>query len=194
MTMMQPQQQGFGFEAVNEQQAVVQSELRDGERLLWADRPDPQRALKQAFVIWIFAIPWTAFAVFWIVMAATMSSGAPGPGSFFALFGLPFLLIGFVMLASPWWAQAKAKRTTYAITDQRVLIIETGKTRKVESYSADDLGNISRVERPDRSGDLTFAQKSYRDSDNDRRSTDIKFVGVREVRQVENILRDTFKK
>jgi len=42
--------------------------------------------------LFLFAVPWTAFAVFWVVMAA-----ATGPW-WFALFGVPFVLVGLALL------------------------------------------------------------------------------------------------
>ncbi len=85
-------------------------------------------------------------------------------------------------------------RTSYAVTNKRILIVHAGRSRTVQSYSQGDIGDIVRTEGPDKSGDLTFAQKVYRDSDGDRRTTLIQFVGISEVRSVENLVRDVFKK
>jgi hypothetical protein len=112
----------------------------------------------------------------------------------FLLFPGLFILIGLAMLASPLWVYLHAMRTSYAVTNKRILIVQAGRSRTVQSYSQGDIGDIVRTEGPDKSGDLTFAQKEYRDSDGDRRTTLIQFVGIPEVRSVENLVRDVFKK
>jgi hypothetical protein len=48
--------------------SILRRELMPGERLLWSGRSQPGK-LKAAFAIWFFAIPWTAFALFWEAMA-----------------------------------------------------------------------------------------------------------------------------
>jgi len=46
-----------------ELESILRRELLPAERLLWSGRPDPAR-LRAAFAIWLFAVPWTAFALF----------------------------------------------------------------------------------------------------------------------------------
>ena len=94
--------------------ARVRSELRDHERLLWVRQPRAGRFARQALPLVLFGIPWTAFALFWTAAASGMlfgGAGNGGPGSFFPLFGLPFVLIGVGMLSSPCWFIRQAKRT-----------------------------------------------------------------------------------
>ena len=90
--------------------ARVRSEMRDGEQLLWVGQPRPGRFARQAIPLVLFGIPFTAFAVFWMVVtsSALLFGGFAnnvGPGGFgwffaacFPLFGLPFMLIGLGML------------------------------------------------------------------------------------------------
>ena len=47
---------------------ALQRELRSGERVLWRGRRLPRVAWEGLF-IWVFAIPWTAFSLFWTVTA-----------------------------------------------------------------------------------------------------------------------------
>jgi hypothetical protein len=180
---------------------IVQDELASDEKLLWCGKPTPQRAFWAASFIWFFAVPWTAFAIFWIWGAAGMGSDmgerplSPGFNMrfIFPLFGLPFVFVGLGMLSAPFWAYSKATKTVYGITNKRLLIIvDTGRSRTVQSYGSDDIGDIKRTERPDKSGDLTFAQQMTSTSKGGQRTTDIGFLGIPEVRSVENLLRATF--
>jgi hypothetical protein len=174
---------------------TVSQELESGEKLVWSGKPDPVREMSAGFALWLFAIPWTAFALFWMWGASGISrpSSQSTENFIFSLFGLPFVLIGFAMLSAPIWIYSKSKRTVYAITDKRVLIIEKGKSRTVYSYGSQNLGSIKRTERADGSGNLTFAQKPY-ESDGRTYAVDISFVGIPQVRSVETLLKDTFNR
>lgn len=44
-------------------------ELESGEKLLWKGQPSPSRYAQATLPIFIFAIPWTIFAFFWVGMA-----------------------------------------------------------------------------------------------------------------------------
>jgi hypothetical protein len=175
---------------------TAQSELEAGENLLWAGQPDPKRLALQSLPIAIFGIPFTAFAVFWIVNALNIGSHMPRSGGFdfFPLFGIPFLLVGLGMVSSPLWIHRKGSQTVYAVTDKRLLIIKGGASRSVQSFDESSIGNIERVERPNGSGDIIFAQQvqNYQSSGgHSRTSTErIGFFGIPDVRSVEKLVRD----
>ncbi len=179
----------------------VRSELRPGEMLLWVGQPRPGPFLLPTIPIVLFGIPWTAFSVFWMVMASwIVFGGHPGGGGFplvfrlFPLWGLPFVLIGLGMLSAPYWAWRKAKQTCYAVTDQRVLIWEPGMFGKVtiRSYGPEALSRMHRTESADGSGDLIFEEESETNANGSiRRTTTGRrgFYGIRNVRGVEELVR-----
>ena len=180
-------------------QSIVQPELEPGEQFLWAGQPKPSRIAFKSMGTFIFGIIWTAFCVNFALSWANFGSvKRPGGMSafdvIFLVFPGLFILIGLAMLASPLWVYLHAMRTSYAVTNKRILIVQAGRSRTVQSYSQGDIGDIVRTEGPDKSGDLTFAQKVYTNSDGDRHTTLIQFVGIPEVRSVENLVRDVFKK
>jgi hypothetical protein len=185
----------------HEMHSVVQPDVEPGEQILWVGQPNPARMAVKSIGGFLFGIVWTGFTVtflmFW--MGDRGSSKWPGgiwgfEGLAFSLLMAPFLIIGLAMLASPLYSYLQGLRTFYAVTNKRILIVETGKSRKVQSYGQGDIGNLERTERPDGSGDLAFAKQHYKDSDGDQRTRDIKFVGIAQVRSVENIIREVFKK
>jgi hypothetical protein len=168
-------------------------ELRSGERIVWTAQPIPGRYNRGNWVMVLFAIPWTAFAVFWMVMAGrgASHSSTPGPFKLFPLFGLPFVLIGLGMLTSPFWSRKTAAKTVYLITDQRAMIIQEGwrgRTR-VESYAPAQLQSITREQNNDGSGDIIFMSRTWSDNDCNQRSTRIGFLGVPDVKAVEEYIR-----
>lgn len=191
----------------DELDAAMREELREGERLLWVGQPRPGRFARQAIPIVLFGIPWTAFALFWMAAASGMlfagaANAGPGPGGgFFAifacfpLFGLPFVLIGFAMLGSPFWLWRQAKRTCYALTDRRAILREAGKFGSIEvrSYESEALGQITRTQYADGCGDLIFEEflNLGRDSDGDRTRRTVRrgFMAIDNVRGVEELLR-----
>ncbi|MGL4242249.1 MAG: hypothetical protein ACRCTI_14160, partial [Beijerinckiaceae bacterium] len=91
-----------------------------GEKLLWAAQPDVRWAVLASCAIWMFAIPWTAFSLFWEAMPlgalyeyyTGTRIGAPKGAPIammwvFALFGIPFVAIGFGMMLAPVWVWIK---------------------------------------------------------------------------------------
>ncbi len=140
----------------------------------------------------LFGIPFTAFSVFWMVMASGGVGRAPGGVfGFFPLFGIPFLLVGLAMLLSPLWMLRKARRTVYVVTDQRAIIFDGGGITRIRSFGPDQLGDLQRNQRSDGSGDLIFEQKiSYSRNNHRPHTTDIGFLAIPEVKRVEDLVRE----
>lgn len=138
------------------QQRVMQ-ELQPGEVVAWAGQPLPGRLMRQGFLLWFFFIPWTAFSVFWMSAASGFHLPNPArPEAWFALFGLPFFLIGLGGLASPFYARRKAFQTVYVITSKRAFTLTLGRSSRLHSWPPERLSPISRTEHADGSGDLVF--------------------------------------
>jgi len=184
---------------------ALESELSSGERLLWADRPAVTRNLRESLPILFFGIPWTAFSVFWMVMASGIlrqgsGGGAPtGVNILFALFGLPFVGIGLAMLSAPYFAWRAAQNTVYAITTKRVLILNAGRTRSVRAYLPQRAADLQRTERADGSGDLIFGPTgggrhggSGTSGPGGASLLPPMFTGIPNVRAVEELMRATF--
>lgn len=170
-------------------QALVDAEIAPGERVLWQAQPLPSGFARGGICLTLFGIPFTGFAVFWIVMA----SGATHIGVWgflFPLFGLPFLLAGLGMLSAPLWMRWQAGRTAYVLTDRRAVILSPGLfSRSVRTFEPERLGHLQRRERADGSGDLVFETQHWRDSDGDRRTREVGFIAVPEVKLVEQMVR-----
>lgn len=154
-----------------------------GERILWRGsqvaRIDPR-----LFGIYLFAVPWTAFALFWTVMAAAGTRAFEGAGLLawaFPLFGVPFIVVGFAMLAAPFLAFLGGRGTLYAVTERRLLKLSLGRSLKVESIPGQRLGRSTRRERADGSGTLSFAVGAGTDSDGDRTAERFEMVEIANV-------------
>lgn len=167
------------------QRQQIEPELDAGERLLWTGQPDANRVARQAMPILLFGIPWTVGALYF---------GHPWTEDHlpFALFSGLFVIAGLSMCCTPLVSYRDARRSTYAITDRRVLIVTAGRERKVASYRAADQCEAERQEQPDGSGDLLFARQQEKDNEGGYRTVDVKFVGIPRVREVERLLRQLF--
>jgi hypothetical protein len=182
-----------------EVRSQVEMELQSGERIAWMDQPIPGRMARGSLGLVIFGIPWTAFAVFWMVMAAKGVSNTKGGAItwLFPLFGLPFVLIGIGMLSSPYWARRRAERMAYVITDRRAIIFQGGwrGSVNVRSFEPSALkGDLQRKQHADGSGDLIFAQELRRGSKGRQYTTNIGFLAVRDVKAVEEMVRTLAQK
>lgn len=181
--------------------AAVRNELRDGEELWYAGMPSPSRMGRKMWPIAIFGLFFGGFAAFWMTMAAagawfgTMKASddsgskvAAGVFMLFPLFGLPFLLVGLAMISSPFLVGRKARRTACCVTNQRAMQIECGRSIKVQSWSAQDLNQISKVLHPDGTGSLTFASSLVQRAKGGVREVAQGFYGVPDPRACEEAL------
>jgi hypothetical protein len=171
----------------------VDDELHSGESIRWIGQPVPRFFTASAIGSLLFGIPWTSFALFWMYGASgfrlpNLRTGLQ-PQHFFALFGLPFVLVGFGMLSSPLWTWQAARDTVYLVTDERVITIQGGKATTIKSYLPEKLDGIYRNERNDGTGDVIIEIRRWKDSDGDQRQEEIGFIGIRNPREVENILK-----
>lgn len=142
---------------------ALKRELTRGERLKWQGK-QLRRVNKTGFGIYLFAIPWTAFSLFWMAMASGFGSAGGGDGFLsmaFPLFGLPFVLIGLAMFASPLWPLFVAQKTIFAVTDKRVIRLRLGNSLKVEDVSPEQIGRISKKELSDGTGTITIVTGTY---------------------------------
>jgi len=175
--------------------SILRRELLPGERLLWSGRSQP-RKMNAAFAIWLFAIPWMAFALFWEAMAFMpwMANTHTPPGiqwSFgivFPLFGLPFIAVGLGMLWMPFAARRKAARTIYGLTDRRLLRVSAGKQRESASVMLGQMGPIDVSADAAGCGTLRVQTGTGRDSDGDRVTERFEIVAVADVARLETLL------
>ncbi|EDP62550.1 hypothetical protein BAL199_13443 [alpha proteobacterium BAL199] len=121
----------------------LSSILQTGERLVWTGRPSVLAFARRGIGEFFFGAVFFGFASFWTL-------GASSGSWLFALFGIPFLLVGFWTLIAPLRYTVRAWRTYYAITDQRMIILRTGFRRSAEVIMPSD---ITRLERSDYGSD-----------------------------------------
>lgn len=172
-------------------EALLRQELAPGEHLLWHARAIA-RAKRGSMAIVLFAIPWTAFAVFWTVMAFTLPriGGETGLMTWlFPAFGLPFIGAGLFMFAKPMLSRIAAGRTAYGITDRRVIQLMQGKGVIAQSVLVERIGSVTRRERGDGSGSLQLSLTAESPFSAGNRPTGFDLGEVPDVRRAEQALR-----
>jgi hypothetical protein len=175
------------------QRDQVNAELQSGEQITWLDQPIAARLARTSLPAVLFGIPWTIFAIFWVVTAfkGVSQSHDSGLFQFFPLFGVPFILVGIGLLSSPYWAARSGRRTVYVLTDRRAIVLRTVffGGLNVRSFEAATLTDLQRKQNRDGSGDLIFARDLHSTNRGTKYTLDIGFVAVRDVQNVENLVR-----
>jgi hypothetical protein len=135
----------------------LQEYLDLNERLNWTGQPRKGVVFRKADIFLIpFSILWCGFAIFWFTTALT--AGAP---FFFAMFGIPFVIIGLIFVFGRFIIDAKQReKTFYGITDNRI-IIKTGVFRTtIKSINIKTISDIEYEEKEDGSGTINIGPKN----------------------------------
>jgi len=139
--------------------AALERELAAGEAVGWAG--EMSRGTQWAgCMVWLVAIPFTVFGLLWMLIAGlgmladsgAMARVTSGLG---ALFGLPFLVIGLILLWQPMRMRRRARGTVYAVTDRRILRIVRAGATELSQVPLDRIASIDLQEYADGSGNLT---------------------------------------
>ncbi len=139
----------------------LQRELHADEVLIWTGQPGRSGQTVGILFILTFGIVVTSFSAFFMLDTLGFPSAKHLPHSIiqwiFALFGLPFLLVGLSLIVMPLFLTRRIRKTVFAITNHRVIIGRYGgKVPSVYSLKPADLGNIKESCNSDGSGSIYF--------------------------------------
>lgn len=102
-----------------------------------------------------------AVVVSWLLVIApafhSVSKVPPVEAASFIFFGLPIAVLALVLVFWPVTAAVRARRTFYAITDRRVLILRGPGDGGFEEYAASDVRDVEVRALRDGVGDVVFA-------------------------------------
>jgi hypothetical protein len=129
----------------------LQPELLSGESIYWAGMPNPQVIFhSDDWGMIPFSLLWGGFTIFWEADALGLWNSAPrssaeAVSTFASLWGIPFVMIGQYMIWGRFVVDAWLKRRTYyAVTNRRVLILQEGWKRKTNFVFLESLPELSR--------------------------------------------------
>ena len=136
---------------------VIKKELREDEELLWCAQPKQGIVIRGSDYFMIpFSFMWGGFAIFWEV--GVITTGAP---FFFALFGVPFVLVGlYIMFGRFLVDEQLRKKTYYGITNKRIIIISGLFDRRIKSLDPKLITDLSVSEKSDGKGTIFFGQRN----------------------------------
>jgi hypothetical protein len=139
-----------------ETQSEIQRELSSGEKLLWSGQPRRGLRLNIADVFVIpFSLVWCGFAIFW---ETTVFKGqAP---LLFKLWGVPFVVVGLYLVFGRFFVDAWMRaRTFYGVTNERLIIVNGGFSRRVRSLPWPSLPPATLTERGGGGGTINFGPR-----------------------------------
>lgn len=137
---------------------ALQFPLDRGERQLWAGWPRQGLVLRQADALMIpFSCLWAGFAVFWEL--SVLRSKAP---PLFALWGVPFLLVGaYITIGRFFFDAMRRARTAYAVTSERIIISSGVFGATTKSLAIATLTDVTLSEQADGNGTITFGPDPF---------------------------------
>ena len=173
---------------------TVERELESGEKIVWLGQPKPYYFSLSIVGPMVFAVPWTGFTVLWMCAASKFKiPDFTDPFQLlFSLFGLPFLCIGFLLLASPILQHRRLKNTVYVITDKYVRIITRGFFKNTNiTHDPEDVANLVCKEKSDGLGDIIFSDCAQPDMPDfiSQMVTGSGFFGITDIANVEKLLK-----
>jgi hypothetical protein len=135
---------------------AFQGHLDANEKLIWTGQPKKGIVFRTAdFFLIPFSLFWCGFAIFWFVSA--LCSGVP----FFALFGVPFVIIGLFYVFGRFIIDAKQRANTfYALTEERIIIKSGVYKISIKSLNLRTLTDIELEEKSNGSGTISFGPKN----------------------------------
>ena len=164
-------------------QAYLDTQIEADEQVLWAGTTNVFGRMKRL-------IPFVILCLFMMFFCSGLFFLMDNPSRL--LLALLSLLTWAGIPAVVAWGQSNhLRRTLYAITDRRVLIMSVGKPRRTESYPPEKLEFIRPVSKKEGRGDIFFTVLRGKGRHRHMRFNH-GFLDIAEVEQVADLMRRTF--
>ena len=174
---------------------IVEAELREGETLLWADKPSKKPISFMAIYITGFSIVWTTMAIGFVGAGAFASlfsvatvedkataAGTAAFGAVFSIVSLLFVAIGVGMILWGLKMLIGPSKEIYALTNQRGIVLSPFIKYRITSLSYEILKNSER-KGDHQLGTLTFTNQTELNA----------FLKIKNPKQVEDLIHKTFE-
>lgn len=143
---------------------VFQGDLLKDENILWTGQPETSILFTRADIFLVpFSLLWGGFALFWEMSVLFIKDkSGQGPPIFFSLFGIPFVLMGLYFIFGRFiWKNFKKKRTYYAVTDKRVIVITKTFSKSIVAEFIDRIPGINKTVGLSGIGSIRFGNTSW---------------------------------
>ncbi len=132
----------------------VSREMRSREKPLWIGRPIAKKfALEEGWRTFAFGIPWTAAALY------MGYQGAQSGSMLTVAVAIPLVAIGVFFLTAPVQEYWRARRTTYVVSNQRLIILNGLWRPSIETFDPSDIGSLDVHAAGDGVGSIIFLEK-----------------------------------
>lgn len=166
-------------------QAHLAAQLEPGEQVLWAGATDVAGRMKKITLL-------MAISCLFLVLlcgGVFLTGAGPNRGLLVALSVLgPAALFAFVY----WGGSADFRRTFYAVTDRRALLLKLGKPRQTQSFPPDKIQYLHIKRWKSGRGTLYFGKETGRDMDGHKTTMHYGFDHIAGVDQVADLMRQNF--
>jgi hypothetical protein len=168
-------------------QTLFQNEMLKDEKILWSGQP------KKGFVLTGEDISGILFGLFFIGAISFMGYNT---NLFFIIFliifTLPFLLLGlYLVFGITISKNYQKKRTYYAVTNQRIIILINSSNKIVESILINQIPVLNKTVKKDGSGTIQFDNTGYIGTGEDsQRIEALSFDNIMDVDTVYRMISD----
>ena len=166
-----------------EMEAYLDAQLQDDERVLWAGTTNVSGRMRRLVPIYVMCVFMMVFCSVVFFFMDTPSRLTLVLFSLLTWAGIPAVIA--------WGQSDHLRRTLYAITDRRVLILSLDKPKRTESYPPEKLEFIRPAVKQSGRGDVYFVTLRGRGSRRHMKF-DHGFLDVAEVKRVAGLMRQTF--
>jgi hypothetical protein len=142
---------------------LFKDEILKDEKILWSGQPETSVIFTNADIFLIpFSLLWGGFSIFWEVgVLSTKGKSGQGAPFFFPLFGIPFVLIGLYFIFGRFiYKNFKKKRTYYALTNKRVIILTNTFGKNVQAEFIDRIASMNKTVRANGIGTIRFGSSN----------------------------------
>ena len=144
-----------------ESNTIISKELDPHEKLHWAGQPRQGVFLRGADLFMVpFSLMWGGFAIFWeynaVQIALVKNAGLP-----FALFGIPFVIMGLYLIVGRFYVDSRQRsKTYYGVTNKRIIILSGLFSKHTTTLNIESLKDITLKEKSNGFGSIIFGQEN----------------------------------
>ena len=178
-----------------EKKRLLSSKLNRGEGIKWLGEPDPYRSmfpLTNSVLVGILCLSFVSVIFAMVYGLHSLQSDKDLPLVAWLVVIL-FYLMGVIYILDPLWNYLIAKKSIYAITTKRAIIIDGLIFRKMRSYGKREVTQPELIHRKGEYGDVIIASKQLGYSGGQYQATvgdnDIGFKRIKNPEQIKSMLR-----
>ncbi|MGM9631899.1 MAG: hypothetical protein ACI3XL_02260 [Eubacteriales bacterium] len=157
--------------------AFCQPYFTSDEYVVWRGRPSKKRA-PEDFVMMPFGLFFAGFAIFWTIMAFTLT------GSLVGLFGLLFIAVGLYVMFG---ARITRRKTFYVITNHKIYRSIFG---RVDMVDLANLPPMRVVANKNGTGSILFGEYHYHSGKHTHTGLVLSIDNIDDVASVQRIISD----